>query len=123
MQDYETWTHKNGTPHVEPPIELLESMVTLKIYLDECSKESGPLRIALDSHRLGRISNTEAAATAASLPQLDCEADAGDVWGLSTPILHSSQRSEVSGPRRILHVDFAATELPAPLAWRPLMRS
>jgi hypothetical protein len=49
------WTIKSGIQHVEPPFELLERMLTLRIHLDAVDAENAPLLITPGSHRLGRI--------------------------------------------------------------------
>jgi hypothetical protein len=59
----------------------------------------------------------EAAARAENLPQVVCHAMAGDVWAYSTPILHMSERTRSDRRRRVLQVDFAASELPGGLEW------
>lgn len=49
------WSVKAGITHVEPPVDLLERMVTLRVHLDPVDADNGPLLIAPGSHRLGRI--------------------------------------------------------------------
>jgi ectoine hydroxylase-related dioxygenase (phytanoyl-CoA dioxygenase family) len=49
------WTVKAGIPHVRPPIEVLEGMVTVRVHLDDCDATSGPLRILPGSHNHGRL--------------------------------------------------------------------
>src|SRR5277367_2259152 len=44
------WSVKNGTPHVQPPIELLENMITLRLHLDDCDESNGALRVIPGSH-------------------------------------------------------------------------
>jgi hypothetical protein len=111
------WSRKDGLQHVAPPIGILEGMATLRLHLDPCDAENSPLKVALGSHRLGRIAAGDAAAQAAELRLLVCLAEAGDVWAYSTPILHASERARVPSRRRVLQVDYAATGLPNGLEW------
>lgn len=114
------WSTKDGLLHVAPPIGVLEGMATLRLHLDDCDEDNAPLRIALGSHRLGYVAAVDAAARADALPPFVCHARAGDVWAYSTPILHMSERSRSGGRRRVLQVDYSASELPAGLGWRGL---
>lgn len=117
VEGFGPWSVKDGLIHVEPPISVLEGMVTLRLHLDDCGADNAPLKIALGSHRLGRVPAAEVADRAEHLPVLECLASAGDVWAYSTPILHASERSQRMGRRRVLQVDYAAGELPGGLNW------
>jgi hypothetical protein len=56
------WTVKRGMPHVAPPIELLERMLTIRVHLDDVPVDNAPLLVAPGSHRLGRIAEDQIAA-------------------------------------------------------------
>lgn len=114
------WSTKAGIPHVAPPFECLSRMVTLRLHLDDVDEVNAPLRIALGSHRLGRVEATEAAAQANALPQALCLAATGDIWAYSTPILHMSTRAIGDRRRRVLQVDYVDFDLPGGLEWRGL---
>src|SRR5207344_3420774 len=53
------WSEKLGVAHVEPPVEILERMVTLRVHLDDCPAANGPLRLLPGSHLRGRLSATD----------------------------------------------------------------
>lgn len=114
------WSTKDGLLHVAPPIGVLEGMATLRLHLDDCDDDNAPLRIALGSHKLGYVPAAEAATRAEALPCHTCHARAGDLWAYSTPILHTSARSLSDRRRRVLQVDYAASDLPGGLEWRGL---
>ncbi|MDP1632889.1 MAG: phytanoyl-CoA dioxygenase family protein [Caulobacter sp.] len=120
VEGFGPWSTKDGLLHVAPPIAVLEGMATLRLHLDDCDDENAPLRIAMGSHRLGYVPATLAASKAVALPPFVCHANAGDVWAYATPILHMSERSRSNGRRRVLQVDYAASDLPAGLRWRGL---
>ena len=44
------WTIKEGLHHVQPPTEILENMLAVRIHLDECSEDNGPVRVVPGSH-------------------------------------------------------------------------
>lgn len=120
MPGFGPWSVKQGLTHVAPPIAVLEGMATLRLHLDDCGPDNAPLLAALGSHRLGRVAASEAAATAAGFPVLECLAAAGDVWAYSTPILHASARAARPARRRVLQLDYAAIDLPGGLDWQGL---
>jgi len=107
-------TRKAGVPHVEAPPRVLESMLTVRIHLDDVTEENGPLRVLPGSHVMGqalRIDETQARSILVRR---------GDVL-LMRPLLAHSSRNSQSGTlrhRRILHLEFAASkELPDGYAW------
>ena len=55
-EGYGPWTTKEGVPHVQPPVELLEKMVTARIHLDDTDASNSALMVIPGSHRLGKIS-------------------------------------------------------------------
>jgi hypothetical protein len=111
------WTRKSGVWHAEPPFRWLERMVFARIHLDVASAENGCLELALGSHRLGKVSDADAAKIAcASVTEL-CDARRGDVLLAMAPILHRSRASRSVGNRRALRIDYCVEPLPAPLHW------
>lgn len=117
VENFGPWSMKGGMIHVEPPFELLSSMVTLRIHLDPVPETNAPLLIAPGSHRLGRLPEAEIGAVVERCGTHACLADRGDIWAYSTPILHASNAASNPTHRRVLQVDYAACDLPAPLEW------
>jgi ectoine hydroxylase-related dioxygenase (phytanoyl-CoA dioxygenase family) len=110
------WAHKNGETTVLPPRAVLENINTLRLHLDDCDATNGALRVVPGSHRHGVI-------PAAELPvytpdAVTCAVPAGSVMLMQPLTLHASQRSTSPRPRRVIHLEFATTELPAGLHWR-----
>ena len=107
-------TLKAGTPHVIAADEILQTMVTLRVHLDEVTKENGPLRVIPQSHR----SSTSVGVGADHA--VDILAMAGDVLAMRPLITHGSGAS-IAGTRqhrRILHLEFAASrKLPDGFQW------
>jgi ectoine hydroxylase-related dioxygenase (phytanoyl-CoA dioxygenase family) len=111
------WTVKQGLHHVAPPIELLVAMVTMRVHLDPVSTDNAPLLIAYGSHRLGRIAEDQVNEVVGRSRVNACTADRGDVWLYATPILHASDAAARPARRRVLQIDFAASDLPGGLQW------
>lgn len=118
VEGFGPWSVKDGIVHVEPPVEILDGMVTLRLHLDDCGEDNGPLKVVSGSHLLGSIPAHRAAGLAEVLPVQVCTARAGDVWACATLILHASEPAANPGQRRVLQVDYAAVGLPGGLEWR-----
>jgi Phytanoyl-CoA dioxygenase (PhyH) len=108
---------KAGIPHVEPPFDLIERMITVRIHIDAVDESNAPLRIAPGSHLLGRIPEADIDAAVRKSRQTICLAKPGDIWVYRTAILHASDRASGNRRRRVLQVDYSADELPAGLEW------
>jgi ectoine hydroxylase-related dioxygenase (phytanoyl-CoA dioxygenase family) len=92
-------------------------MATLRVHLDDVGADNAPLLVAPGSHRLGIVTADRIAASVETCGVSDCLAEAGDVWLYATPILHASEAARRPTHRRVLHVDFAAFDLPGGLEW------
>ena len=111
------WSEKGGVPHVQPPAELLERMLAVRVHLDDCGAENGPVRVIPGSHRAGRLSAAAVDAWRAGAAAVDCLAERGAILAFRPLILHASSPAAAPGHRRVVHLEFAAEELPAPLEW------
>ena len=111
------WSTKAGIPHVAPPFDMLAAMVTLRVHLDDVDASNAPLLVAPGSHRLGPVLEEEIGAAVARCGARACLAAAGDVWIYATPILHASDAARMPARRRVLQVDYAASDLPRGLDW------
>lgn len=117
VEGFGPWSVKAGMPHVEPPFDVIQRMVTLRGHLDPVPATNAPLLIAIGSHRLGRIPATEVEKIVSKSPVEACLADAGDVWAYRTSILHASKAAEGGRGRRVLQLDYSADDLPGGLTW------
>jgi hypothetical protein len=114
---FTNWTNKAGIWHAEPPIEMLERMLFVRIHLDPADAENGCLQLALGTHTHGKIAAVDAEAAARVAPIEDCIAARGDVLFAKALILHRSSPSRSSAGRRAIRIDYCAEDLPPPLAW------
>jgi hypothetical protein len=113
---YGPWTAKAGWVAVQPPAAVLENTVTIRLHLDDCDATNGALKVVPGSHRLGVVpAETIASHTATAT---GCAVPAGGVLLMKPLLLHASSRSTSARPRRVIHLEFSAEELPAGLAWR-----
>jgi hypothetical protein len=53
------WSTKDGIPHVQPPVEVLEKMLAMRIHFDDTDDSNGGLRLLPGSHHFGRLSSEQ----------------------------------------------------------------
>lgn len=111
------WTVKDGTTHAQPPQEILDQIVSLRIHLDPCPKENGAIKFISGSHKNGILDPAVLPALVESSRATCCEAEKGDVILMRPLILHSSSKSISPDHRRVLHLEFSAATLPNGLSW------
>jgi hypothetical protein len=102
---------------VEPPEAVLAGMVALRLHLDDCGADNGPLLALRGSFRLGRVAAGQIQHHVAAGSVATCCARAGDVVAMRGLTIHASERAAQPGHRRVLHVDFSAESLPGGLEW------
>lgn len=111
------WSIKAGVTHVEPPAALLATMLTIRLHLDDCHTDNGPLRILPGSHRLGRLTRDRIRALTAT-GEVSCLAPAGAALIMRPLLLHASSPAARPDHRRVIHIEYApADALPHPLRW------
>lgn len=110
------WSKKEGVTHVQPPAEMMAKIVALRLHLDDNTSENGPLKVIPGSHLHGRLS-TSATDQWKTHEAVECLAPQGSALLMRPLLLHSSSASKRPLNRRILHIEFANFDLPAPLDW------
>jgi len=105
-----------------PPVSILENVLTLRVHLDDCRSDNGPLRVLPGSHRHGWIEDN-LDDWKSNVQEVCCEADAGSVVAMRPLLLHASSASESPGHRRVLHIEYAADKLPGGLQWHTRIRA
>jgi ectoine hydroxylase-related dioxygenase (phytanoyl-CoA dioxygenase family) len=114
---FSAWSVKAGVTHVQPPAEVLERMVAVRIHLDACGPENGALRVIPGSHHQGRLSSEQIQEWLAGTPAHVCSGSAGSALLMRPLLLHASSEAVAPEHRRVLHVEFAADPLPSGLEW------
>jgi len=112
------WSEKEGQLFVQPPAELLAQLVAVRVHLDACTPQDGPLQVVPGTHVRGRITPEAAVALRHGGKVVDCCAAAGDAWVLRPLLLHASSRATGASRRRVLHFLFGPPSLPHGLRWR-----
>ena len=117
LEGFISWSAKDGTPHVQPPVEILEQMLNVRVHLDAADETNGALWVSPGSHQLGRLPAAEAAGAAKRLGKHLCSVEAGDVLLFRPLTLHASRKVTSNRPRRVIHLEYSGVSLPVPLAW------
>jgi hypothetical protein len=117
VQGFTGWSVKEGVLHVHPPTEILENMITIRLHLDDCGNENGPLKLIPGSHRAGKLAAPEIRRVVKSTGAVTCEISKGDLLLMRPLILHASSAATQPSHRRVLHVEYAAGKLPNGLSW------
>jgi ectoine hydroxylase-related dioxygenase (phytanoyl-CoA dioxygenase family) len=111
------WSIKAEIPHVQPPLDVLENMLTIRLHLDHCGPDNGPLRVLPGSHKKGVLDAATIAQLRQQIPETLCTIQAGGALLMRPLLLHASAPATVPGHRRVIHLEFAATNLPNGLQW------
>ena len=102
---------------MQPPLSLLESLVAVRVHLNECGPGAGPLRVVPGSHRHGRLSKSEARHQQQTKGEFECFVKRGDALLMRPLLLHASSKATAPSRRRVLHFLFGPAELPHALRW------
>ena len=109
---------KDGVVHMVPPVETSEQILSIRIHLDDASSSHGALRVIPGSHRLGRLSNEQLQNQVAIVQPVSCDVQAGDVMLMRPLLIHASSACERPRHRRVIHIEYAAFDLPGGLRWQ-----
>ncbi len=113
---YTGWSNKAGVWQVQPPAEVLAQMVAVRIHLDDCGADNGPLRVLPGSHRFGWLDD-QVDVWKKRVPEVVCLVNRGGVVTMCPLLLHASAKSAAVGHRRVIHIEYAAGRLPDGLEW------
>lgn len=106
VEGFGPWTIKGGRTAVQTPREVLERMLAVRVHLDDCPPDNGALRLLPGSHRQGYVGE-----------EVTPHLRAGDALLMRPLTVHASSPSANASHRRVIHIDFAASDLPGGLEW------
>ncbi len=111
------WSEKEGVLHVHAPIEFLAQLVAVRLHIDNCGVDDGPLRVVPGSHQHGRIDAVLAASMRQAGQEVACVGAPGSALVMRPLLLHASSKTRGVNQRRVLHFLFGPRELPHGLRW------
>ncbi|WP_444995459.1 phytanoyl-CoA dioxygenase family protein [Aliikangiella sp. IMCC44359] len=114
------WSIKEGIYHVQPPLTVLENMLTLRIHLDDTNDKNGCLRLIPKTHQLGILSKSKIYQWVEQCTPIDIELTRGGLLVMSPLIVHSSCKAINNCRRRVLHIEFSSYPLPDGIFWEPM---
>lgn len=114
---FTAWTRKAGIQHVQPPVQILEKMLTLRFHLDNTDERNGALKIIPGTHKRGRLSAEEIKIARKANATVVCSVKKGDCLIMRPLLLHSSSAGLDPGHRRVIHFEMAAENLQNGLTW------
>lgn len=115
IENFGPWTTKQNQFAVQPPIDFLENIYTLRIHLDDTDENNGALKVIPKSHRK-KIYRPETIDWTQETETI-CKVERGGVMMMKPLILHSSSRTTNNKKRRVIHLEFSNKELPNELNW------
>lgn len=115
------WSQKSENIFVQPPVSVLESLVAVRLHIDDCDERNGALRVVPASHLLGRLKPELAQEVRRDLGERSVPVPRGGLMAMKPLLLHASSKAMGDGPRRVLHFLFGPPDLPEGLRW-PLRR-
>jgi len=114
-KDYINWTFKRGQYGVQPPIKILENIITIRVHLDDTTSENGALSVIPNSHSKG-IYRPESIDWNKET-EVVCEVKKGNAMLMKPLTLHASKRTLNDKQRRVIHMEFSNQELEGSLEW------
>ena len=103
------WSHKGGVLHAIAPASALETVVALRVHLDDSTPANGPLRVLPDTHRAGVLPHDEIQRLANAITPVECVAECGGVVAMRPLLVHASSKARDTQPRRVLHIEYATS--------------
>lgn len=115
VSGYSSWTVKQDQFSVQPPVEILKDIFTVRIHLDETDENNGALKVIPGSHLKGiyRAENIDWS----SEKEITCNVKRGGVMIMRPLLMHASDRTTSNITRRVIHIEFSKAKLPIGLNW------
>ncbi|WP_139422959.1 phytanoyl-CoA dioxygenase family protein [Chryseobacterium mulctrae] len=115
LENFGPWTTKQNQFAVQPPLDILENIFTIRIHLDDTDENNGALKIVPKSHSKG-IYRPETIDWNVETENI-CSVEKGGIMIMKPLLLHGSNRTTNGKKRRVIHIEFSDKELPEELNW------
>ena len=112
------WSEKEGQVYVQPPAGVLEQIVAVRVHVDPCPPQCGPLRVVPGSHVFARLDMARADELRKEHGEVVVPVPRGGALVMRPMILHASSKASDPKPRRVLHYVFGPAHLPLGLTWQ-----
>jgi ectoine hydroxylase-related dioxygenase (phytanoyl-CoA dioxygenase family) len=105
------WSLKNGVHHVQPPADVLAHMLTVRLHLDDCGPDNGPLKVRPGTHMMGRLTREAIDNTRGTIAEETCCVKKGAAVVMRPLLLHASSAATNPSHRRVIHLEYAPSNL------------
>ncbi|QQV01491.1 MULTISPECIES: phytanoyl-CoA dioxygenase family protein [Chryseobacterium] len=119
LENFGPWTTKQNQVAVQPPLDILENIFTIRIHLDDTDENNGALKVIPKSHAKG-IYRSETIDWTIETETM-CNIEKGGIMLMKPLLLHGSNRTTNGKKRRVIHIEFSDRELPEQLQWSERM--
>jgi len=117
IEGWRAWSIKDGVCHVQPPVSVLDSMVTFRLHIDPADESNGCLKVIPGTHRYGVLHQDDIDSMDKSIASVSCVVAAGDAVIMRPHILHSSSKAKNPSHRRVIHIEYSSYRLPEGISW------
>lgn len=115
LKGFGPWTTKQNQFAVQPPIDYLKNIFTIRIHLDDTDENNGALKVVPNSHSK-EIYRPETIDWTLETEEI-CSVNKGGIMIMKPLILHGSNRTTNNQKRRVIHIEFSNMELPGEIDW------
>jgi hypothetical protein len=115
LPGFDSWTNKQSYFGVQPPLEILKGIYTIRIHLDDTDENNGALKVIPGSHKKGIYRPQDIDWTKEKKDV--CKVGKGGIMLMKPLLLHSSGRTTNNKRRRVIHIELSDQKLPEGLDW------
>ncbi|MFZ3342076.1 MAG: phytanoyl-CoA dioxygenase family protein [Terriglobales bacterium] len=105
------WSMKEGIIYAHAPAAALCHVLALRVHLEDSSSHNGPLQILPGTHSKGVLSDADIEQLAIRIAPVECLVPQGGVIAMRPLVVHASSKSQSEAPRRVLHIEYAASKI------------
>jgi Phytanoyl-CoA dioxygenase (PhyH) len=105
------WSVKDQILYAHAPASALQSVLALRVHLDDSTVKNGPLRVVPRTHSLGVLTDDGLHELSTRMAAVDCLTPRGGVLAMRPLIVHASSKSQADSPRRVLHIEYALSAI------------
>ena len=103
LEGFGPWTTKQNQFAVQPPIDYLKNIFTIRIHLDDTDENNGALKVVPNSHSK-EIYRPETIDWNVETEEI-CSVNKGGIMIMKPLILHGSNRTTNHQKRRVIHIE------------------
>lgn len=103
------WSVKDGIPYAHAPATALASILALRLHLDDSRADNGPLRVLPATHQPVVLADDQLHDLSTKIAAVDCLVQKGGIVAMRPLLVHASSKSQSNEPRRVLHIEYAAS--------------